>query len=139
MDVDKGLVTFTNGKTGTFSNEEFHVDTEMYTIMANMDKAYFAEHGTTHVHVPYALADKAATCTENGYTGRTFCDGCNSVVEWGTTISATGHTFKISGNKLACDCGRASNVITLIRLLLQATTVKNILMMQLNLHLTKDE
>ncbi len=110
MDVDKGLITHTDGKTSTFSNEEFHVDTEMYTSMANMDKEYFSEHGTTHVHTPIALEDKASTCSENGYENRTFCEGCNSVVEWGTTIPATGHTFKVVGDKIACDCDRQSNV-----------------------------
>ena len=108
MDVDMGLITHVNGSTSTFSNEEFHVDTEMYTSMANMDKEYFSAHGTTHVHTPVALDEKAPTCTENGYTGRTFCEGCNSVVEWGTTIPATGHTFEVSGDKLVCDCGRES-------------------------------
>ncbi|MBR6559012.1 MAG: phosphodiester glycosidase family protein, partial [Clostridia bacterium] len=114
MDVDMGLITFTNGTTGTFSNEEFHVDTEMYTIMAGMDKAYFTEHGTTHVHTPVAIEDKAATCSEYGYTGRTFCYGCNSPVEWGTIIPATGHTFEISGDKLSCACGTESTATGLI-------------------------
>ena len=109
MDVDMGLITFTNGTTGTFSNEEFHVDTEMYTIMANMDKAYFSAHGTTHVHTPVALADKAPTCAENGYIGRTFCEGCQSVVEWGTTVPATGHTYGIADGKLVCHCGKVFN------------------------------
>ncbi len=108
MDVDMGLITHVDGSTTTFSNEEFHVDTEMYTSMPAMDKTYFAEHGTTHVHTVVALEDKAPTCTENGYTGRTFCEGCNSVVEWGTTIAATGHTYQVSGNALACHCGKAS-------------------------------
>ena len=109
MDVDMGLITHTDGKTSTFSNEEFHVDTEMFTDrphMAQVDYTYLNEHGTTHVHTPKALADKAPTCVENGYTGRTFCEGCNSVVEWGTTIPTTGHTYKVAGNKLACACGR---------------------------------
>ncbi len=110
MDVDMGLITHVNGTTSTFSNEEFHVDTEMYTSMANMDKDYFIAHGTTHVHTPVALPDKEPTCTENGYTGRTFCEGCNSPVEWGTTVPATGHTFGVSGDKLVCDCGRESTV-----------------------------
>ena len=107
MDVDMGLITLTNGKTVTFSNEEFHVDSEMYTSMANMDKAYFTAHGTTHVHTPAAIDDKAPTCTQPGYTGRTFCEGCNSVVEWGTTIPATGHTFAVdtANKKLICECG----------------------------------
>jgi glucan-binding YG repeat protein len=111
MDVDMGLITFTNGTTGTFSNEEFHVDTEMFTDkphMAQVDYAYLNNHGTTHVHTPEALVDKDPTCTENGYIGRTFCEGCNSVVEWGTTVPATDHTFKVSGDKLVCDCGRES-------------------------------
>ena len=107
MDVDMGLITLTNGKTVTFSNEEFHVDSEMYTSMANMDKAYFTAHGTTHVHTPAAIDDKAPTCTQPGYTGRTFCAGCNSVVEWGTTIPATGHTYvaDVANKKLTCGCG----------------------------------
>ena len=108
MDVDMGLITHTNGSTSTFSNEEFHVDTEMYTSMANMDKEYFSAHGTTHVHAPVALEDKAPTDVENGYTGRTFCHVCNSVVEWGTTIDALGHTYKVdvANRRLVCDCGR---------------------------------
>ena len=106
MDVDKGLITHVNGTTSTFSNEEFHVDTEMYTCMANMDKAYFTDHGTTHVHTPVALTDKAPTCAEFGYTGRTFCEGCKSVVEWGTTIAKTEHTYKAVDGQLVCDCGK---------------------------------
>ncbi|MBR4282392.1 MAG: hypothetical protein IKT35_01615, partial [Clostridia bacterium] len=92
-------------------NEEFHVDTEMYTTnqaMSMSDPAYLTNHGTTHVHTPAAIADKAPTCAETGYTGRTFCEGCNSVVEWGTTIPATGHTFGIVGDKIACECGTVS-------------------------------
>jgi len=111
MDVDKGLITFTNGTTGTFSNEEFHVNTEMFTTnqeMSMQDPEYLASHGTTHVHTPVALPDKEPTCTENGYTGRTFCEGCNSPVEWGATIPATGHTYEVDveNRKLVCACGR---------------------------------
>jgi len=108
MDVDMGLITHTNGSTSTFSNEEFHVDTEMFTDrphMAQVDYEYLNAHGSTHVHTPVAIDDKEPTCTENGYIGRTFCYECNSPVEWGTTISSTGHTFAISGDKLACACG----------------------------------
>ena len=110
MDVDMGQITHVNGSTSTFSNEEFHVDTEMYTSMANMDKAYFTAHGTTHVHTPAPIADQKPTCAQPGYTGRTFCTGCNSVVDWGTTIAATGHEFGIVDDKLACHCGVVSTV-----------------------------
>lgn len=111
MDVDLGLITHTDGTTSTFSNEEFHVDTEMFTDrphMAQVDFEYLNSHGTTHVHTPVTIADKAPTCIENGYTNRTFCEGCNSVVEWGTTIPATGHTYNVSGDNLICDCGLVS-------------------------------
>ena len=112
MDIDMGLITHINGTTSTFSNDEFHVDTEMYTTnqeMSMIEPEYLTKHGSTHVHTPIALKDKAPSCAENGYTDRTFCEGCNSVVEWGTTIPATGHTFKVdvANAKLACDCGRA--------------------------------
>ncbi len=109
MDVDKGEITYVDGYTSNvmnvFSNEEFHVDTEMYTSMANMDKAYFIAHGSTHVHAPAALEDKEATCTEAGYTVRTFCESCNSVVEWGTSIPTIEHTYVVTDGKLACECG----------------------------------
>ncbi len=59
-----------------------------------------------HYHTATALADKAATCTEDGYTGRTYCEVCSSVVEWGTAVEATGHNFQMnSENKMVCECG----------------------------------
>ncbi|MBR6050897.1 MAG: tyrosine-protein phosphatase [Clostridia bacterium] len=105
LDVDKGLVTFVDGKTETFSNEEFSVDTEMYTPRYYMDADYLTTHGSTHIHTATPIADQAPTCTQPGYTGRTFCEVCNSVVEWGETISATGHSYEVVGDKLACHCG----------------------------------
>ncbi|MCD7864729.1 MAG: CAP domain-containing protein, partial [Clostridiales bacterium] len=36
---------------------------------------------------------KAATCTEDGYTGDEICTGCDSVVTEGKTIAATGHSY----------------------------------------------
>ncbi len=113
VDVDKGVITYVDGYTSevlnTFSNEKFQVDTEMYTDFQTMgNDPYFKEHGTTHVHTPAAIEDKAATCTQPGYTGRTFCEGCNSVVDWGTTIPATSgeHTYAIVGGILQCTvCG----------------------------------
>ncbi len=108
MNVDMGLITHINGTTSSFSNEEFHVDTEMYTTNQAIDKDYFLSHGSTHVHTPVALVDKDPECAVNGYECRTFCYGCNSVVEWGTTIPMIGHDFKVVGDKLVCDCGKES-------------------------------
>ncbi len=107
VDVDKGEITYVDGYESavlnTFSNEKFQVNTEMYTDWQSMGSdPYYIEHGTTHVHIPVALADKAADCTD-GYSGRTFCEVCNSVVEWGTTIPATTeHNYEIVDGKLTC-------------------------------------
>ena len=109
LDVDKGLITFVDETTGTFSNEEFRVQTEMYTSRNYMDAEYLTTHGSTHIHTPEAIADKAPTCTEEGYTGRTFCNECNSVVDWGTTVPATGHSYvaDVKERKLVCEsCGK---------------------------------
>ena len=104
VDVDMGEITYVDGYTsdvlGAFSNEEFSVDTELQAAFS--DPAFKAERGTAHVHTPVAVDDKAATCTEAGYTGRTFCEVCNSVVDWGTVVEATGHTYEFVDGKLTC-------------------------------------
>ena len=110
MDVDMGEITYVNGYfsdvLNAFSNEEFRVNTEMYTDFQTMGSdPYFTEHGGTHVHTPVTLPDKAETCTD-GYTGRTFCEVCNSVVDWGTTIPAVAdHNFEMVDGKLTCTVG----------------------------------
>ena len=106
FDLDKGEITYVGGYTtdvlNVFSNEEFSVDTEWYTSGLKTDAAHKAEKGTCHVHTEVALADKEATCTENGYTGRTFCEGCNSFVDWGTIEKAFGHDYQVSEGVLCC-------------------------------------
>ena len=113
VDVDMGKITYVDRYTsdviGTFSNEKFQVNTEMYTDFQKMSSdPYFLEHGGTHVHVPVAIDDKAPTCTQPGYTGRTFCELCNSIVEWGETVAATGagHTYDTVDGIFQCTvCG----------------------------------
>jgi glucan-binding YG repeat protein len=113
VDVDMGKITYVDGYAsdviGTFSNEKFRVNTEMYTDFQSMGSdPYFTEHGTTHVHTPVALEDKPSTCTQPGYTGRIFCSVCDSVVEWGTTVPATSgeHTYDtVEGIFMCTVCG----------------------------------
>ena len=108
--VDMGVLTRVDGTSDTFTGDRVFCDTEMWANYANMTKteagkAYYNAWDGGHVHAAHAIADKAATCTENGYTGRTFCDVCNSVVDWGTTIPATGHSYETTDGVLKCACG----------------------------------
>ncbi|MBQ2944220.1 MAG: phosphodiester glycosidase family protein [Ruminococcus sp.] len=132
MAVLRGEVEFVNGDTDTFSSEEYIVDTEMDKHRNLVTQVEKNAKESWHIHTPVAVADKAATCTESGYTGRTVCvgcacgntadapcdsfDGCGSVVNWGTIIPATGHTFKVADGKIACDCGEVSNVNGLVEI-----------------------
>ena len=111
MEIDRGLVTFVDGTTDTFSGEGPQVDTESYKMAKDMistdeGKAYYNAWDGGHIHTAAALPDQAATCTEDGYTGRTYCESCNSVVDWGKTIPATGHSYKIIDGRFKCtNCG----------------------------------
>ena len=52
--------------------------------------------------IPHTIvkeADKAATCTENGYEGREYCSVCNTTIKERTIIPATGHDVKLVGAK----------------------------------------
>ena len=115
VDVDMGEITYVDGYTsnvlGVFSNEEFSVDTELQAGFS--DPAFKADRGTAHVHAPVALDDKAATCTEAGYTGRTYCAVCDSVVDWGTTFEATGHNYVPVGGVYTCEhCGDTQGAVS---------------------------
>ena len=106
-----GKVSYTDGTNGSFSMEPVEVITELYgnygELNANGD---YANKKSWHQHTAEAMEDKAATCTEEGYTGRTFCSECNSVVDWGTTIPATGHNYTVIDGVLQCEgCGKLFN------------------------------
>ena len=124
----KGSVTFIDGTTDTFSSEEYVIDTEMDKHRNIVTQAEKNEQVSWHYHIAEAVADKAPTCTEVGYIGRTVCvgcacgtyeklgkecavhNGCGSVVEWGTIIPATGHNFVTIDGVIACEgCGKLYN------------------------------
>lgn len=59
-----------------------------------------------HYHdAELTVLNKAATCNENGYENRTYCETCKSVVDWGTVIEAKGHSYAVVNAQLVCDCG----------------------------------
>ena len=91
-----------------FSNVRTDVQTELNSSIANLKNTI----GEWHYHTAEAVADKAATCTESGYTGRTACSDCHSVIDWGTTVPATGHSYDFVGGILQCTaCGKLYNGI----------------------------
>lgn len=45
------------------------------------------------VHTPKTVNTKAATCTEDGYTGDTVCSVCGYEISQGKAVPATGHSF----------------------------------------------
>ena len=112
--IQQGYVTLADGATETFTGEHVFCDTEAWAIQKFMVEtaegvAYKNAWNGGHIHTVTALADKAATCTETGYTDRTFCEVCNSVVDWGTTYPATGHTYDFVDGVRKCTCGELFN------------------------------
>ena len=93
-----------------FSTARVDVDTELNSSIANLKNTI----GEWHYHTEVALDDVAATCTEDGYTGRTACSVCNSVLNWGTTLVAPGHDYKVADGQIACDCGEVKKVSGLV-------------------------
>ncbi len=55
-----------------------------------------------HEHTELRNAEEA-TCTEDGYTGDTYCTDCGKLIAAGETIAATGHTT-VTQNAKAATC-----------------------------------
>lgn len=59
-----------------------------------------------HAHSAVTVEDQTADCTHAGYTGRTYCAGCASVVNWGTVVPAAGHSYAVvDGVRVCTTCG----------------------------------
>ncbi|MBE6643759.1 MAG: hypothetical protein E7612_00100 [Ruminococcaceae bacterium] len=108
VDTEMGVVTYLDDTSHTFSSEEIHTLCVSYTYglrIRDYDNEFYKSH-IYHVHSAEAIDDLAATCTKNGYAGRTWCATCNSPVTWGTTVEATGHSFAVVDGVLKCACGQ---------------------------------
>ena len=64
-------------------------------------KPYGEVDPTNHVGDTEIRDSKAATCTEDGYTGDTYCKGCNTKLSSGEPIAASGH--KDDNKDHSCD------------------------------------
>ena len=103
----EGTLTLTDSTKVPFGADDIQVDTELWGNSATgvPNTEIFNGKDGIHVHTAAPMDDVAATCTEAGYTGRTFCEVCNSVVDWGTVVEAAGHDYEIVDGKLTCSNG----------------------------------
>ena len=106
IEVKSGIVTLADDTVDTFGSSVITIGSESkYWRDENTnvggDHAY-ANKDNLHIHDAQPMEDKPATCTESGYSGRTFCEECNSVVDWGTVIPATGHHYDFVDGVLKC-------------------------------------
>ena len=69
-------------------------------------QAYGAVDANNHVGGTEVKNAKKASCTEDGYTGDTYCKGCGVKLQGGTAIKATGHT----GGTATCVSGAVCTV-----------------------------
>lgn len=99
LKTERGVFSTTSGDTVTFGSDLIETPTEMSLGKFDVPDGTSV---TVHTHTAEAVANAAATCTETGYTGRTYCDVCHSVVDWGTAVPATGHSFSTVGGVLKC-------------------------------------
>ena len=105
----RGILECVDGTVSTFTCDPMKVATELWMNQWNAPSDFVGV--TLHKHTPVALEDKDADCTESGYTDRTYCEECDSVVEWGTTIPATGHNYVLVDGAYVCDnCGDNNGV-----------------------------
>ena len=109
INTKKGILECTDGAVWTFTCDPMKVATEMWMNQWNAPKGFTGV--TVHKHTAEAIEDKEATCTEHGYVGRTYCEVCSSVVEWGTVTPATGHSYSFVDGTLKCACGKLYNGI----------------------------
>ncbi len=110
-----GDVEYVDGEVNTpanyvpgFSNIRQDVVTELDSGIANLKNTI----GEWHYHDAVPVEDQAPTCTKPGFTGRTKCSDpdCNSIIDWGTEVPATGHSYDfIDGSYKCSECGEAMN------------------------------
>ena len=64
---------------------------------------------TGHQHTK-TINKKEATCTENGYSGDTYCNDCKQVIKTGETTPMKDHNYKTEVDRLDPTCAEAGYV-----------------------------
>ena len=96
-DVVYGEISLADKTTSPFGGS-INVATELTTISSPY-----------HVHdEELTVLNLEPTATTAGYENRTFCETCESVVDWGTVLEPAGHNYEIVDGQFVCSdegCG----------------------------------
>ncbi len=96
-DVLYGEISLADKTTSPFGGS-INVATELTTISSPY-----------HVHdEELTVLNLEPTATTAGYENRTFCETCESVVDWGTILEPAGHNYEIVDGQFVCSdegCG----------------------------------
>lgn len=92
----------TSSTIGTDSKEDTTSKPTTTTKPKDNNSKPTESQNTTCSHTNTSIKNKVnATCTEEGYTGDTYCNSCNKVIKNGSQIKATGHSTEIRNKKSA--------------------------------------
>ena len=81
---------------GTVNGDPFGGSIDVATELVSISSPY-------HVHdAELTVLNQAPTLTSTGYEDRTYCETCQSVVDWGTILEKLDHSYQISGNRFVC-------------------------------------
>ncbi len=96
-DVVHGEISLTDKTTSPFGGS-INVATELTTISSPY-----------HIHdEELTVLNLEPTAITAGYENRTFCETCKSVVDWGTILEPSGHSYEIVDGQFVCSdegCG----------------------------------
>lgn len=68
-----------------------HVEGNLYSFKTNLFSTYALAYVSTHVHTETIINAVDSDCGNDGYTGDKVCSTCNTVLEKGKTIHASGN------------------------------------------------
>ncbi len=92
-----GEITLADNTVSPFGGS-INVKTELTTISSPY-----------HIHdANLSVLNKNPSIFEEGYANRTYCETCQSVIEWGTSIEKLDHNYALVGNRFVCSddgCG----------------------------------
>ena len=87
-----GKITLNDKTTTSFGGA-----IDVPTVLTTISSPY-------HVHdTNLTVLNQDATCTVAGYENRTYCETCESIVDFGTILEAKGHSYVVDGDTLVCE------------------------------------